>query len=154
MGCVFCDIIRGGAPAAVVFKDADTVVIMDRYPIDRGHCLVVTREHRRTILDMDAGETRRVFSLVPVVARAALEGLRADAFSIAQNNGRAARQVVPHVHVHIIPRYNDRGTDWSAGRTVPGMDELERLAALIRPRVEAAMARTGGDGRGAPRPGR
>ena len=138
VGCVFCDIIRGGAPAAVVCEDADTIVIMDRYPIDRGHCLVVTREHRQTILDMDAGETRRVFSVVPMVARAALKGLGADAFSVAQNNGRAARQVVPHVHVHVIPRYNDRGTDWSAGRTVPGMDELERLAALIRPHVEAA----------------
>ena len=155
MGCVFCDIIRGGAPAAVVCEDADTVVIMDRYPIDRGHCLVVTREHRRTILDMDPGETQRVFSVVPVVARAALEGLGADAFSIAQNNGRAARQVVPHVHVHVIPRYNGKGTDWSAGRTVPGMDELERLAALIRPHVEAARARAGNGGgdRGAPRPG-
>lgn len=145
MGCVFCDIIRGGAPAAVVCEDADTVVIMDRYPIDRGHCLVVTKEHRRTILDMDADETRRVFAVVPVVARAALEGLGADAFSIAQNNGRAARQVVPHVHVHIIPRYNDRGTDWSASRGTPGMDELERLAALIRPRVKAAMAAAGAD---------
>ena len=147
MGCVFCDIIRKESPAAVVYSDAKAIVIMDKYPIDRGHCLVITRDHRRTILDMDAGEVRELFSVVPVIARAALRGLEADAFSIAQNNGRAARQVVPHVHVHIIPRYNDRGTDWSADRGVPGMGELERLAGLIRPHVGAP-----GGGAGAARP--
>ena len=136
MGCIFCDIVSGESPAAVIHEDAGTIAIMDRYPIDRGHCLVITRRHREILLDMEPDEVGSVFGVVPAIARAALKGLGADAFSIAQNNGRAARQVVPHVHVHIIPRYNDRGTDWSVGRSVPSMDDLRRLAALIRPHVE------------------
>ena len=138
MGCVFCEIIRGESEAATVYEDGHVVVIMDRYPIDTGHCLVITREHRETISDMDPAGVGRVFGTAHAVSGAVLRGLGADAFSIAQNNGRAARQVVPHVHVHIIPRYNSTGADWSAGRKVAGMDELERLAARIRPHVEAA----------------
>lgn len=138
MGCVFCDIIGGGAPAAPIYEDGDVLAIMDRYPIDRGHCLVVTKRHYETISEMDAAGVGRVFGAAHAIAGAALRGLGADAFSIAQNNGKAARQVVPHVHVHIIPRYNRTGTDWSAGRDIAGMDELERLAGLIRPHVGAA----------------
>lgn len=140
MGCVFCDIVRGGAAAATVYEDDDTVVIMDRYPIDTGHCLVITREHRETISDMDPAGVGRVFGTAHAISGAVLRGLGADAFSIAQNNGRAAKQIVPHVHVHVIPRYNSTGTDWSAGRKLAKMDELERLAARIRPHVGAAAA--------------
>ena len=137
MGCVFCEIIGGESEAATVYEDADVVVIMDRYPIDTGHCLVVTREHCETISDMDPAGVGRVFGTAHAIAGAVLKGLGADAFSIAQNNGRAAKQVVPHVHVHVIPRYNSTGTDWSAGRKVASMEDLGRLAARIRPHVEA-----------------
>ncbi|MCH8860361.1 MAG: HIT domain-containing protein, partial [Thaumarchaeota archaeon] len=55
----------------------------------------------------------------------------ADAFSMAQNNGRAAKQIVPHVHVHIIPRFNDRETLWTK-RDIGNDDELKVLAEKIR----------------------
>ncbi len=144
MGCVFCEIISGGAPAATVYEDDSVVVIMDRYPIDRGHCLVITREHRETISEMDAAGVGRVFGTAHAISGAVLRGLGADAFSIAQNNGKAAKQVVPHVHVHVIPRYNSTGTDWSAGRDIAEMGELERLAGMIRPHVDPAGCSGGG----------
>lgn len=137
MGCVFCEIIGGESEAATIYEDGHVVVIMDRYPIDTGHCLVITRDHRETISDMDPAGVGRVFGTAHAVAGAVVRGLGADAFSIAQNNGRAARQIVPHVHVHIIPRYNSTGTDWSAGRKVARMEELEKLAARIRPHIGA-----------------
>lgn len=140
MGCVFCEIISGGAPAAPIYEDGHVLAIMDRYPIDRGHCLVVTKRHYETISEMDSAGVGRVFGAAHAIAGAALAGLGADAFSIAQNNGKAAKQIVPHVHVHIIPRYNSTGTDWTAGRDIADMDELERLAGLIRPHVGDASA--------------
>ena len=149
MGCVFCEIIEGGAEAATVYEDTDVVVIMDRYPIDTGHCLVITREHRETISDMDPAGVGRVFGTAHAIAGAVLKGLGADAFSIAQNNGKAAKQVVPHVHVHVIPRYNSTGTDWSAGRKVASMGDLEKLAARIRPHVGADAAAASGAEAGA-----
>ncbi len=62
---------------------------------------------------------------------AILEATGADAFSIGQNNGRAAKQIVPHVHIHIIPRYNNKGTVWTK-RQISNDDELSELAKKIR----------------------
>jgi histidine triad (HIT) family protein len=50
---------------------------------------------------------------------------------MAQNNGRAAKQIVPHVHVHIIPRYNHKGTIWTK-RDIGNDEELKILAEKIR----------------------
>ena len=57
--------------------------------------------------------------------------LSADAFSLAQNNGKAAKQIIPHVHIHIIPRYNDKGTVWTK-RQIPTDDVLSELAEKIK----------------------
>ena len=63
--------------------------------------------------------------------KAIIETINADAFSLAQNNGRAAKQIVPHVHIHIIPRFNNKGTVWTK-RDIGKDDELEILAEKIR----------------------
>ena len=59
----------------------------------------------------------------------------ADAFTIAQNNGKSARQIVPHVHVHIIPRYSSMGVVWTKRKIVNDI-ELNSLAKKIRNRIE------------------
>ena len=69
--------------------------------------------------------------LIPKIAKAVLAGAGADAFSLAQNNGKAAKQIIPHVHIHIIPRYNNKGTVWTK-RQIPSDDMLSELAAKIR----------------------
>ncbi|ABK77912.1 asymmetrical bis(5'-nucleosyl)-tetraphosphatase [Cenarchaeum symbiosum A] len=129
--CIFCEIIRGGRRGAFVYRDGGAIAILDKYPIDLGHCLVIPREHHETIGEMDPRAVGDLFSRVPKIARAVVAGTGADAFSIAQNNGRAARQIVPHVHIHIIPRFNGRTTEWTS-RTIPEDDELEQLAGEIR----------------------
>ena len=70
-----------------------------------------------------------------IVANAIIKATNADAFSIAQNNGRAAKQIIPHVHVHIIPRYNDTGTLWLK-RKILKDNELDELAQKIRNCIE------------------
>ena len=72
-----------------------------------------------------------IFALVPKIAKAILDATNADAFSIGQNNGRAAKQIVPHVHIHIIPRYNNKGTVWTK-RQISNDNDLSELAKKIR----------------------
>jgi len=71
-----------------------------------------------------------------ISSRNVVEGTNADAFSIAQNNGRAAKQIVPHVHVHIIPRYDAKGTVWTK-RQIPKDEELQVLAHKIRQNLDS-----------------
>ena len=128
---MFCEIMRGRQGCHAVHSDGDHLAFLDRYPIDRGHLLVVPRRHYERITDMPGPEVARLFELVPRVARAALRATGASGFSIAQNNGREARQIVPHVHVHVIPRYRGRGAVWT-GRRIAGDSELKELASQMR----------------------
>ena len=106
MACIFCDILSGKRDGHILYEDDSHLVFLDKYPIDDGHTLVIPKKHYERITDMEYDDVGKLFSLVPKVAKAVLLGAGADAFSLAQNNGKAAKQIIPHVHVHIIPRYN------------------------------------------------
>ena len=80
---------------------------------------------------MSIDEVSELFSKIPKIANAIIKATNADGFSIAQNNGKAAKQIIPHVHVHIIPRYNSTGTEWTK-RKILNEDELDELAKKIQ----------------------
>ena len=131
MDCLFCDILDGKSDGHFLYKDNSHVAFLDKYPIDVGHSLVVPKEHHEKITDMTPESVGNAFSLVPKIAKAILDATGADAFSLGQNNGRAAKQIIPHVHIHIIPRYNHKGTVWTK-RQISNDDELSELAKKIR----------------------
>jgi histidine triad (HIT) family protein len=131
MDCLFCDIIAGKVKAHFVYEDKTHIAIMDKYPIQKGHTLVMPREHHERITDMNEEKVGALFSKIPVIARAILEVTKADGFNIGQNNGRSANQIIPHVHVHVIPRYSNTGTMWTK-RMISNEKDLENLAAKIQ----------------------
>jgi histidine triad (HIT) family protein len=131
VACIFCDIIQGKKQGHFIYEDDTHVAFLDKYPIDHGHSLVLPREHFEKVTDMTADKVGDLFSKVPKIAKAIIQTTNADAFSMAQNNGRAAKQIVPHVHVHIIPRFNDKGTIWTK-REIWEDDALKILAEKIR----------------------
>jgi histidine triad (HIT) family protein len=131
MSCIFCDILSGVKDAHILYEDSLHVAFLDKYPIDVGHSLVVPKKHHERITDMDSKAVGNLFSIIPKIANAILSATDADAFSLGQNNGRAAKQIIPHVHVHIIPRYNHKGTIWTK-RSISNADELSILARKIK----------------------
>jgi len=86
---------------------------------------------------MNPEKVGALFSKTPKIARGILKATQADGFSMAQNNGWAAKQIVPHVHVHIIPRYNHKGTIWTK-RNITNDAELNLLASKIRKNIESS----------------
>ncbi len=137
MTCIFCDIISGEKNGHFIYEDETHVAFLDKYPIDQGHSLVLPREHFERVTDMNPEKVGELFSKTPKIARVILKTTQADAFSMAQNNGWAAKQIVPHVHVHIIPRYNHKGTVWTK-RNITNDDELNLLASKIRKNIETS----------------
>jgi histidine triad (HIT) family protein len=131
MTTIFTDIIEGRRPGHKIFENEKHIAILDKYPIDLGHSLLITRYPYEKITDMKKDDVSKLFSLVPEIANAILKTTGAVAFSIAQNNGREAKQIIPHVHVHIIPRYADRETVWTK-RGLPSDSELKNLSEKIR----------------------
>jgi len=131
MDCLFCNIIRKKQDAYVIFEDDSHIAIMDKYPIQKGHSLVMPKIHREKIIDMSDEEVGKLFSMVPTIARGIMAATGADGFNIGQNNGRSANQIIPHVHVHIIPRYNKVGNLWTR-RMITNDTDLDDLAKKIR----------------------
>jgi len=123
--------IDGKRPYYEIYHDSDIIAILDKYPIDKGHSLVITKKPYEKLTDMSNQEVAELFSKIPKIANAIIKATNADAFSIAQNNGKAAKQIIPHVHVHIIPRYNNTVTLWLK-RKILRDNELDELAQKIR----------------------
>ena len=121
----------GKLPFHMIYDDDDCLAILDKYPIDKGHSLIITRQHYEKITDMSIDDVSRLFSKVPKIINAIIKATGADAFSIAQNNGKSAKQIIPHVHIHLIPRYNETGTLWTK-RKIMSDDELKQLAEKIK----------------------
>jgi histidine triad (HIT) family protein len=123
--------LDGNLPCHRIYQDDDCIAILDKYPIDNGHSLIITKKPYERITDMDVDEVAKLFSKIPKIANAIIKATNADAFSIAQNNGKAAKQIIPHVHIHIIPRYNMTGTLWTK-RKIMKDTELDIMAQKIK----------------------
>jgi histidine triad (HIT) family protein len=136
MDCLFCNIINKKQDAHVIFEDDSHIAIMDKYPIQKGHSLVIPKSHHEKIIDMTNDEVGKLFSRVPTVARGIIAATGADGFNLGQNNGRSANQIIPHVHVHIIPRYQKVGNLWTR-RMIATDDDLKELAKKIQNAIKS-----------------
>ncbi len=104
--CIFCDIVRGVAPAYFVYKSERAAVFLDKFPVEKGHALIVPAEHYENLLEVPDDVLCELARLVKAVAAAQFEALGARGVRVVQNNGVAAGQVVPHLHFHAIPFYS------------------------------------------------
>ena len=102
MDCVFCKIISGEIPAKILKETEHSISFLDAFPVARGHTLVIPKNHREKIQDMNPEENKDLFSLVHEMTSKV--DLITGATLLAVHNGKDAGQEVPHVHVHLIPR--------------------------------------------------
>lgn len=103
---VFARILRGEIPSQTVYEDEATIVIMDIMPRGSGHVLVLPRASCRNILDADDETVAAVARTTRMIARAVQAAFKADGVTIQQFNESAGGQVVFHLHVHVIPRFD------------------------------------------------
>lgn len=102
---LFDRIIAGQIPASFVYQDALCVAFMDIRPLSRGHVLVVPRHSVATLEELDAPTTAHLWQTAVRIGRAQRHALGSAAQHFLVNDGREASQSVPHVHIHVIPRY-------------------------------------------------
>lgn len=107
--CIFCRIVAGEIPAVVIAQNADAVAFLDAGPLAPGHTLVVPRAHAERLSDLPEAVVGPLFALVQEVARRIEKGLTPDGMTIGINQGVMAGQGVPHLHVHLIPRFAGDG---------------------------------------------
>jgi len=130
--CIFCRMAAGGVPTARVYEDDVVLAFLDIGPLSDGHTLLIPKQHYARIDDCPDDVLASFCSRLGRVARAVVAAVEAEGYNILCNNGRAAGQLVEHVHFHIIPRRGGDGvfTSWPAYRYPPG--RIEALAKMIR----------------------
>ncbi len=136
--CLFCQIIRGEAPAHIVLEDEVSLAFLDRRPLFPGHCLLVPKVHYPTLLDLPAELIEPLFGQVQRLARAVEQGMEVEGTFVALNN--RVSQSVPHLHIHIVPR---RKKDGLKGFFWPRQSYQSEVATQeVQQRLRAALGET------------
>ena len=109
MDCIFCKIVKGKIPSTKIYEDEDVYAFLDIHPANKGHTLVIPKEHYETFNKMPTMVLQHLIAITQKIARAIDRSQHADGYNILMNNHPAAGQIVSHAHCHIIPRFaNDQ----------------------------------------------
>jgi histidine triad (HIT) family protein len=133
MDCIFCKIIEGEIPSEKIYEDEKTFAFMDINPLNEGHVLIIPKTHAATVDTIEESDFLAVMATTHKLAAAVKKALQPDGMNLLQLNGKAANQMVPHLHVHIVPRWSGDGLTVSKWEIVPGDPEkIKKTATQIR----------------------
>jgi histidine triad (HIT) family protein len=138
-GCLFCSIVAGETPAAIVLDTPEVVAFLDHRPLFAGHTLVLPRRHVDTLRDLDDATRDVLFAQVQRVAAAVQDAMGAQGSFVAMNN--VVSQSVPHLHVHVVPRNRKdglRGFFWPRTKYADAA-EMAAVAERVRVAIQATM---------------
>ena len=129
---VFTRIVRREIPAAIVFEDEQVIAFMDAGQVNPGHVLVATKRQVETVMELTEAEAAHLFAIATRVAKVVQTTFQPEGMTLLQTNKPAGWQTVPHVHVHVLPRYANDGAELVWPRKDPPLTELQALAARIK----------------------
>ena len=130
MNCIFCKIIDGTIPGATIFEDDKVIAFLDIAPFEKGHFLVLPKHHAALLTELPEELLIHTMKVVQKLAANLLTALPCDGFNMLQNNGACASQTVPHLHIHIIPRFNGKPLNWISG-SYASQEELKEMQARL-----------------------
>jgi histidine triad (HIT) family protein len=130
--CVFCRIAQKQVPASLVYEDEQVVAFLDIRPLNEGHTLVISKSHYENVFDVPEKLNAYIHGVTKQIAIAVKKATNADGISIVQQNGKAANQDVPHLHVHVIPRYEGQKMPSFSETSEANREQLSQTATKIR----------------------
>jgi histidine triad (HIT) family protein len=132
MTTIFEKLLSGELPCAKVYEDDLVFAFMDAGQVNDGHVIVASKKPYETILDIDEETTQRLFLVAKRIAHVVQDVFKAEGITLLQANKDAGWQSVPHIHVHVLPRYKNDGVELVWPRKEPGIERLKELAKLIQ----------------------
>ena len=107
--CIFCKIARGEIKSEKILETDNFFAIKDINPKTKGHSLIISKKHYNSLLDVPASLLGEFLEAGKELALKLLKEEKAEGFNLVINNYKVAGQLVPHVHLHILPRKRDDG---------------------------------------------
>jgi diadenosine tetraphosphate (Ap4A) HIT family hydrolase len=109
--CPFCSLPE----PRIVEQNTFAFWIYDNFPVSPGHSLIIPKRHIESFFDLSGEERPAVLALLDL-AKGALDRERhPSGYNIGINDGQAAGQTIPHLHLHLIPRYQGDVADPRGG---------------------------------------
>lgn len=136
METIFSKIIAGTIPCEKVYEDDRILAFLDINPVNHGHTLVVPKEHATNIFDVTPQTLAGMAEVAQKVATAQTTALGCNGVNLVMNNGEAAGQEVPHIHLHVIPRFTDDGKMPRPHKTPYENDEANTVAAKLASAID------------------
>lgn len=134
--CVFCRIVRGVAPASIVYSDEKVMAIMDIQPVNLGHVLVIPKIHVAQLSELDEETGTHMFKIAMRIAKALRRSdIKCEGINLFLADGEVAFQEIFHVHLHVIPRFRGDGFEIKVGPHYglkTDRETLDKIAEKIR----------------------
>jgi histidine triad (HIT) family protein len=131
MSTVFEKLLSGEWPCAKVYEDEHVFAFMDAGQVNEGHVIVATRRPCETLMDCTDDEAAALMRAARRLALAVQAAFAPEGITVLQANRPAGWQTVPHLHLHVLPRYSGDGVELTWPRKEPGIDRLRELAAQV-----------------------
>ncbi len=130
--CIFCRIAAGKIPCHKIYDSKDSLAFLDIKPHAQGHAVVIPKAHAVRIFDLNDAQVRDFMTDVTQTMKRIQEVLDPDGFNVGWNHNTAGGQVVPHLHIHIFPRYtNDGGGSMHSIIKNPGSRSVDEIAQMF-----------------------
>lgn len=137
--CIFCKIIDGEIPSAKVYEDDKVYAFLDISQVTKGHTLVIPKTHTKNIYETPAEVAKELFARIPKISNAIKETYHPIGMNLLNNNEAPADQSVFHLHIHIIPRYDEHdgfSSNWTVHADDYTSDDLQQIAKEISESVK------------------
>ncbi len=129
--CIFCKIIKGEISANKVYESKNALAFLDITPTNPGHVLLIPKKHCENLYDLPNETLKQLALILKKIAVAIKKAVGAEGINIGMNNEKAAGQIVPHAHFHIIPRFSNDGYRLWKGKSYPE-SHIKKTAEKIR----------------------
>ena len=141
--CVFCRILKGEIPCTKVYEDEKVLAFLDIAPFNLGHTVIVPKHHEVSSTQLDAEYLSAMMTIAPRIGAALIRAGLGEGFNLVLNNGRVAGQMVPHVHLHVVPRRADDQVVFTApGTKYDSPSAMEEVASQLRDSLKGGEATT------------
>ncbi|MFA6099627.1 MAG: HIT family protein [Patescibacteria group bacterium] len=134
LDCLFCKIIAKTIPSEIVYEDDVVMAFLDINPVNPGHVLVMPKKHMESFGELPVELCGSLAEVIKKLIKVMTDALGYEGVNVIQNNGKAAGQVIPHVHFHVIPRKTGDGhVHWH------GHDYANGEEAVMGARIREAL---------------
>jgi len=130
--CIFCKIVAEKIHGEKLYETPNILAFLDIAPANYGHTLIIPKRHYETLFDIPDETLKEIATELKHIGKAVIDATGAEGVNIVMNNKKAAGQIVPHAHFHIIPRYVSDGHKFFGNNKKYPDGEMTKVAQKIK----------------------